>query len=302
MPSATGVYGVPPRDLATVPDAAIQFSPLIPDAAALEDVADSSLASLTMLAPPGTIERQFALAQALRVLEPGGALVALAPNKKGGTRLAKELAAFGCDVQTASRSHHRICTTTKPAEPIGIDAAIAAGLPQMVEKTRLWSQPGIFSWDRIDPGSALLAAHLPELAGAGADFGCGNGYLALTILKSARVKSLALIDLDRRAVAAAKRNVTDARATFTWADARTADLPQNLDFVVMNPPFHDGGAEDRALGKTFITRAASALRKSGTCWLVANRHLPYEETLNQTFSSICQVAAQDGFKIYEAVK
>ena len=34
---------------------------------------------------------------------------------------------------------------------------------------------------------------------------------------------------------------------------------QDLDFVVMNPPFHDGGTEDRSLGEAFIRRAAAVL-------------------------------------------
>ena len=33
----------------------------------------------------------------------------------------------------------------------------------------------------------------------------------------------------------------------------------------MNPPFHDGGAEDQSLGKAFIQSAAKMLRKGGAC-------------------------------------
>ena len=54
----------------------------------------------------------------------------------------------------------------------------------------------------------------------------------------------------------------------------------------MNPPFHDGGTEDQALGQAFIRRAAEALRPGGTLWLVANRHLPYEATLSAAFKTV----------------
>ena len=57
----------------------------------------------------------------------------------------------------------------------------------------------------------------------------------------------------------------------------------SLDFVVMNPPFHDGGAEDRLLGQTFIRQAAIMLRRGGLLWVVANRHLPYEAVLGELF-------------------
>ena len=70
----------------------------------------------------------------------------------------------------------------------------------------------------------------------------------------------------------------------------------------MNPPFHDGGAEDKALGQNFIRRAASALRKGGTLWLVANRHLPYEAVLGEHFRRVTAKADAGGYKIHEAVR
>src|SRR5690606_15710103 len=105
-----------------------------------------------------------------------------------------------------------------------------------------------------------------------ADLGCGLGVLAHAVLRSPAVTALTLVDLDRRAVEAARRNVRDPRALVVQADVRTLAAPTNLDFVVMNPPFHDAGAEDRALGQGFIATAARLLRPGGTCWLVANRH------------------------------
>jgi 16S rRNA (guanine1207-N2)-methyltransferase len=145
----------------------------------------------------------------------------------------------------------------------------------------------------------MLIRHLPLLAGAGADFGCGVGLLTLKVLESPEVRHISLIDIDRRALDAARRNVTDPRAELGWRDIRQAAL-RDLDFVIMNPPFHDGGAEDRSLGEGFIRRAAASLRPGGVCWLVANRHLPYEAHLKTLFASARLVEQGDGFKIYEA--
>jgi len=66
----TCVYGAPPAALAEVPPGARQVSPLIPDAAALEDFAPASLSAAVIAAPPGTIERRYVLALALRALQP----------------------------------------------------------------------------------------------------------------------------------------------------------------------------------------------------------------------------------------
>ena len=167
----------------------------------------------------------------------------------------------------------------------------------------LWSQPGVFSWDRPDPGTALLAETLPPLSGAGADLGSGYGLLALKVLAaSPKITRLALIDIDRRAIDAARKNVDDPRATFHWADARTDAAFEGLDFVVANPPFHDGGTEDRTLGQSFIRRAHQVLRKGGVAWIVANRHLPYEAVLAELFSAVLVRAEAKGFKVFEARK
>ncbi|MBR7620892.1 class I SAM-dependent methyltransferase [Phenylobacterium sp. 20VBR1] len=293
------VYGTPPYNLVDVPTGAVQVSPILPGSTALESLPDASQDEAVIAAPPGTAERDYALAQALRVLKPGGRLTAFAPKDKGGSRLKKSLEAFGCEVFEESRKHNRICTVERPQTIVGLDAFVAKGAAEQMGE--LWSQPGVFSWDRVDPGSALLIANLPPLKGKGADFGAGIGILALTVLASPDVKSLALVDVDRRAIEAARKNVTDPRATIVWEDVRQAGLA-DLDFVVMNPPFHDGGAEDRALGVAFIETAAKALRKGGTCWLTANRHLPYERPLGAAFSKVELRAEAGGYKIYEARK
>lgn len=300
---ATGLYGTPPADLVAADAGAIQLSPLLPGSSQLETLAESSLAEVIMLAPPGTIERRYALALALRALAPAGRFTVLAPKDKGGSRLAKELKGFGCSVGADARQHYKICSGERPERLSGIEEAIAEGAPRMVEEIGLWSQPGVFSWNRIDTGTAVLLEHLPELAGTGADFGCGIGVLARAVLASQTVTALTLVDIDRRAIEMAKRNIDDPRAAYAWADVRRGEVvATGLDFVVMNPPFHDGGAEDKALGQAFVRRAAQNLRKGGVLWLTANRHLPYEAVLRESFARVVTVAEDRGFKIIEAVK
>ena len=296
-----GIYGILPAGLAEPPAQAEQFSPLIPGSRALEDIAGQSLATMTVLAPPGTLERRYVLAQALRLLGPGGTLIAAAPRNRGGTRLGAEFAEFGVATMEIAKSHYRICEGTRPAQLNGIAQAIAAGGLQWVEATGLWSQPGVFSWDRIDAGSRLLAEYLPSFEGHGADLGCGTGYLARRVLESQRVSSVALIDIDRRAVDAARRNIADPRADFHWADA-AAVAATGLDFVVTNPPFHEAGTENRALGRTVARSAADALRRGGELWLVANSHLAYAPALNENFAAVSMVLRDDEFRVYRAVK
>ncbi len=295
------LYGRPPL-VFDPPGAATQTSPLIPGSTPLEDFAPGSVDAAMVYAPPGVLERRYTLALALRALKVGGRLDAMAPKDKGGSRLNKELTAFGVEVGETAKAHHRRCIVIRPETMTGLDAAIAAGAPQQVEGLDAWSQPGVFAWDRIDAGSALLAANLPALKGSGADLGCGYGALATVVLRSPAVTALRLIDLDRRAIEAARKNVDDPRASFDWADARILEDSGDLDFVVMNPPFHDGGAEDRRLGQAFVRKAAGLLKKGGPLWLVANRHLPYEAELNAAFKRVTPVTEGGGYKLFEAVK
>jgi 16S rRNA (guanine1207-N2)-methyltransferase len=298
----SGVYGTPPAELAEAPDGATQFSPLIPGAAKLEEQPEGSLSDMLVLAPPGTVERRYTIALALRALTPGGALTVLAPKDKGGSRIAKELQGVGCAVSETSRRHHRICTCERPARLTGIDEALAEGGPRFDDALGLWTWPGVFSWNRLDPGSVLLEQNLPPLSGRGADFGCGIGVLARTILASPTVEHLVMLDIDRRAVEMAARNIADPRAEMRWADIRSGSGLTGLNFVVMNPPFHDGGAEDQSLGQTFIRRAAESLRPGGVLWLVANRHLPYEGVLKPLFRRVTLKVEAGGYKIFEAMK
>lgn len=297
----TLLYGRPPA-VFDPPADAIQTSPLIPESAALEAMEPGSIDAVTVYAPPGVLERRYTLAMALRALKVGGRLDVMAPKAKGGSRLAKELKAFGLEVAETAKAHHRRCIALRPDVVIGVDEAIAAGAQQLVPGLEAWSQPGIFAWDRVDAGSGLLAEHLPVLKGKGADLGCGYGALATVILRSPQAVSLKMVDIDRRAIKAARRNIEDARAKVQWTDVRTLATNGDYDFVVSNPPFHDGGAEDRRLGWAFIRKAAEMLRKGGVLWLVANRHLPYEAELNAAFARVRPVADQGGYKVFEAVK
>jgi 16S rRNA (guanine1207-N2)-methyltransferase len=294
------VYGAPPAALAPMPRDAVQTSPLVPGARSLEEIAPGSAAGMTMVVPPGTIERRYALALALGALPPGGSLVALGPKDKGGARIRKDLEAFGCVVVEESKSHWRACRTTRPEALAGLDEAIADGAPRFDDALGLWTQPGIFSWDRIDEGSTLLLDALGPLSGHGADLGCGLGLLTRAVLKSEAVSAIEAVELDARALAAARRNVVDPRASFHWLDIREGLPFKGLDFVVMNPPFHSGGADDVALGRAFLQQARKVLRPGRLLWMVANRHLPYEAELEQLFTGIEPVAQTARFKVLRA--
>ena len=63
---------------------------------------------------------------------------------------------------------------------------------------------------------------------------------------------------------------------------------------------HQGRADQPELGQSFIAAAAKALKPDGNLWLVANRHLPYEQTLGARFNNVKTVILKEGFKVFHA--
>jgi len=163
--------------------------------------------------------------------------------------------------------------------------------------------PGIFSADAIDKGSAILVAALPEkIAGRVCDLGAGWGYLSAEVLKHPEVTECHLIEAEQAALQAARRNITDPRAVFHWADATNAHIDGGFDIIVCNPPFHTMRSAEPSLGQAFIAAAARLLKGHGTLWLVANRHLPYEAALSEAFREVVETAGDSSFKVFRASK
>ncbi|WOI56418.1 class I SAM-dependent methyltransferase [Palleronia sp. LCG004] len=165
-----------------------------------------------------------------------------------------------------------------------------------------WTAPSSFSADGIDPGSAALAGVIDSLAGAVVDLGAGWGYLAGHALRSDAITEIHLVEADLATLDCARRNVEDPRAVFHWADATAFTPPRSARHVICNPPFHKGRAGTPDLGRAFLANAARILEPRGTLWLVANRHLPYESTLNEHFAEVSELPGTNAFKLYRAAR
>lgn len=277
--------------------------------------ADERFPIILLLPPRHRDQRRARMAQALQRLTKDGVLFAACANSEGSATLQLDMERLLGAVQCRSKHKCRLLWSL-PIER-RLDAALLAAwlaldTPQPISEGEYRSRPGAFSWNRIDPGSALLAEQLPsDLAGAGADLGAGWGYLSVQVLRRCPgVQSLDLFEADRSALELAELNLTAALGKLMerkpslalhWHDV-TDGLPGHYDFIISNPPFHSGHAAQPALGESFIRRAAAALRPGGRFWMVANRHLPYEACLDAHFRHSRRVIDAHGFKVFEAVK
>ncbi|WP_266183183.1 class I SAM-dependent methyltransferase [Dyella humicola] len=267
---------------------------------------------LVLVLPPRQRDEARALfAQAMRRAAPGGVVLAAMPNTEGARSGEADLARLAGSLQVISKHKCRVFWTSPLGDAAGsqlLDEWSALDAPRRNAAGYI-SRPGLFAWDRVDPASALLAAHLPaDLSGRLADLGAGYGYLATQVLaRCAGVTGIDLYEAERRALEPARFNLEDGQracgrpVTFAihWHDV-TQGLPHRYDVIVSNPPFHQGRADLPELGRAFIDTAAAALLPHGRLWLVANRHLPYEATLAARFTEVRTVTTQEGFKVIEA--
>ena len=160
---------------------------------------------------------------------------------------------------------------------------------------------GVFSSDGVDPASELLAKLIPrDIKGVGADLGGGWGYLSVKALEINSISELHFVEADFAALNVAKNNLNDQRMKFYWCDALKWEAPKLLDFIIMNPPFHYLGRAIPSLGADFVKVASRNLKKSGTLWMVANRHLPYEDAIRRHFSSFSELSGSKKFKVMQA--
>ena len=160
---------------------------------------------------------------------------------------------------------------------------------------------GVFSADAADPASELLLSVLPRFTGTVADLGAGWGYLTRKLAEMP-TKGVIAVEADHRAIEMARVNVPSEKVKFVWADATAWRADEALDTVVMNPPFHNFGKADPRIGIDFIKTAVRSLKAQGDCYIVANRHLPYEQTLNELFQNVSEVTKDNRYKVLYASK
>ena len=94
----------------------------------------------------------------------------------------------------------------------------------------------------------------------------------------------------------------EKKVEFLWADLTQLQSLTPLDFIIMNPPFHQNKESDVAIGKAFIETAHASLKPSGRLFIVANAHLPYEQILCGAFSDVEKLHEGQGFKVFVSVK
>ncbi|WP_432495505.1 class I SAM-dependent methyltransferase [Kineococcus gypseus] len=159
--------------------------------------------------------------------------------------------------------------TARPASPderreIGVELA---GRPVVVETAR-----GVFSAERLDPGTSVLLPLVPDEPAAGGDvldLGCGWGPVALTLALRQPRRRVWAVDVNERALDLVRRNAqrlgVPVRAELP--DAVPADVV--FERVWSNPPIRVGKEALHELLLRWLPRLAPG----GEAHLVVQRNL-----------------------------
>lgn len=168
---------------------------------------------------------------------------------------------------------------------------------------RFTTQPGVFSDDAVDPGTALLIETMRISPTARVlDLACGYGVIGIVAAKIATRGHVTLVDSDIRATRLTQRNLElngIDNAEVVLGDG-VHDLPPKarFDVVASNPPTHSG----REVLDDFVTGAYHVLRPRGHLYVVVNRLLSLRREIERVFGNEELAARSKSFIVSHAVK
>lgn len=246
--------------------------------------------------------------RAADLLRPGGRLVLVGGKQEGIKSFAKALATRFGGASTTEKHGSRYRVVIERGEELGepLDDKSYPALRPIAELDGqpLLSKPGLFGWDRIDAGSALLAQHLPDFFAAFKrppptvlDLGCGYGYLSLM---AARYGDFHITATDNCAAAllACEANFAAHGIDGEVIAANAGDtMTKTYRALVCNPPFHQGFQADRRLTDKFLAATRRLLHRKGRALFVVNSFVPLESLASRVFGGVRVVENDGRFKV-----
>ena len=265
----------------------------VPDIAAL-----AGFSRVVLIWPKSKV---LALALVGLACEAGLPVMAIGANDAGGKSIGSACKALTSAERLDSARHCSLWELIPTQAATGEFNWIRLARAFQYQHLNLLSLPGVFSHGSLDQGTALLLQHLPRQKGNLLDIGCGSGVIGLSQKQQNPQLALTLVDTDAFALKSAALNCArlGVDATILPSDGFSA-VKGRFDTIVSNPPFHTGKETDYRFAQQLLSECAAHLKPQGSLWLVANRHLPYEEWATQHFGTVDMIDQGYGFKVIRA--
>lgn len=192
-------------------------------------------------------------------------------------------------------THYFSADSPELVDPVEIEVTLR-GRPLRVTTDR-----GVFSGERLDPGTAVLLETVPDPGpGTLLDLGCGWGPIAIALAQASPAARVLAIDVNPRALALTARNAGAAGCAIEVAepDALLAAEPElRLDALWSNPPIRIGKEPLHAMLRTWLPRLAP----DGVGHLVVSKNLGADSlqrwVVTELGFDVEKIASRKGFRV-----
>ena len=167
----------------------------------------------------------------------------------------------------------------------------------------VWGKPGVWSWNRLSPGSAALLDVIETEPGDRVlDLGCGTGIIGATVARWIPDGHVTLVDCCVPAVSSAERTISEnslGNADVHLSDGVTGLDAGSYDIVLCHLP------RGRAVQEELIRGAAWVLRGGGRLYVVAHKQAGVKGAIAYArglFGRCSVIRQRKGFHVAVAVK
>jgi 16S rRNA (guanine1207-N2)-methyltransferase len=285
------------------------------DFTAISALKENKLDGAVIYLPKAKQHLDLLIHQLNDLLKIGGQLLVVGENKAGIKSVGKLLEKLGSTVNKIDGAKHcgLICVTkeNEASKAFNLESNGVIRTYSVNElPVKVFSLPGVFGHKQFDPGTQLLLSELAPksdrllaLRGNILDFACGTGIIGTYLLKANSHVKLVMSDVSALATYCAKKTLELNEVEAQVIDSDGLDeVSGTFDAIVSNPPFHTGIKTNYDITQKFIVDAHKQTRPRGKLMIVANRFLPYADTLSKHYFKSQTVLQTNKFSIYEAAK
>ncbi len=185
-----------------------------------------------------------------------------------------------------------------------VDRTVPLTLPDLHLELR--TDRGVFSGERIDPGTRVLLLEAPDPAPTvrtALDLGCGYGPIALTLAHRAPGATVWAVDVNERARELCAANAAAAGLAERVVVASPDDVDPGLrfDLIWSNPPVRIGKAALHDL----LDRWLGRLAPEGRAVLVVQKHLGSDSLARRLVDegwTVRRLASRQAYRILEVTR
>lgn len=255
--------------------------------------------------PKSKAEYSFTLAMLAESMTEDATVIIVGENKggiKSADKLGKDYLSF-CNKMDAARHCLLYVGKFKSALP-AFDIENFYKYYQVTvgdSQLKIAALPGVFSQSNLDTGTEVLLENMPTtMKGKVLDFGCGAGVIAAYIGTVFPKTKLTLVDVSALALRSAETTLALNKLNAECiASNSLSHVKERYDFVISNPPFHQGVKTHYAATEQFLTQIKQHLTAQGCITIVANSFLKYPAIMEKAIGATKTLVVKKGFAIYQ---